>query len=117
MDRLIDYSIILWVFEMEMELSDRLETFLQKRTFYKNNELLCALLGLLPILPGFSLYLSTIFLLYLFKVLFDIFAVLFGVLYVLARIYLVVISFINLAHLPDSAYLLPQWSRYVPHIG
>lgn len=39
------------------------------------------------------------------------------ILYVLARLYLVVISFINLAFLPDSAYTLVQWARYVPHIG
>ncbi|KAH7632050.1 hypothetical protein B0T09DRAFT_336892 [Sordaria sp. MPI-SDFR-AT-0083] len=37
------------------------------------------------------------------KLSFDIAIVLFGILYALARIYLVVISFINLAHLSDSA--------------
>jgi hypothetical protein len=36
--------------------------------------------------------------------------------YIGARIYLVVGSFIQLAHLPDSAYLLPTWSQYYPHI-
>lgn len=56
-------------------------------------------------------------LLYLFKVLFDISLIPLAVLYVLARAYLVGISFYNLVHLPDSAYQLPQWSRYVPHIG
>jgi hypothetical protein len=39
------------------------------------------------------------------------------VLYVLARIYLVVECFINLAYLPQSAYKLPEWSQDVPHIG
>ncbi|KAK4108127.1 hypothetical protein N656DRAFT_784667 [Canariomyces notabilis] len=39
------------------------------------------------------------------------------VLYVLARVYLVVECFINLVHLPESAYKLPEWSQYVPHIG
>ena len=38
-------------------------------------------------------------------------------LYVVARVYLVVESFGNLEHLPESAYELPQWSMYVPHIG
>ncbi|KAH7636057.1 hypothetical protein B0T09DRAFT_330388 [Sordaria sp. MPI-SDFR-AT-0083] len=38
-------------------------------------------------------------------------------LYVLARSYLVVISFVNLAHLPDSAFVVPNWSKYVPYFG
>ncbi|KAK1782983.1 hypothetical protein QBC45DRAFT_175388 [Copromyces sp. CBS 386.78] len=38
-------------------------------------------------------------------------------LYVLARSYLVIISFVNLAHLPDSAFVVPNWSKYVPYIG
>jgi hypothetical protein len=37
-------------------------------------------------------------------------------LYFFARVDLVVECFINLAYLPDSALLLPQWSQYVPHI-
>lgn len=37
--------------------------------------------------------------------------------YVLARGYLVVESIIQLMHLPDSAYMLPQWSKYFPHIS
>lgn len=37
-------------------------------------------------------------------------------LYVVARAFLVVECFINLAHLPDSAFLAPQWSQYFPHI-
>lgn len=38
-------------------------------------------------------------------------------LYVLARAYLVVECFLNLLHLPDSAFSVPQWSRYIPHIA
>ena len=37
-------------------------------------------------------------------------------LYPAARVYLVVECFINLTHLPESAYLEPEWSRYFPHI-
>ena len=37
--------------------------------------------------------------------------------YVAARVFLVVECFVNFAHLPESAYMTPQWSRYVPHIG
>jgi len=38
-------------------------------------------------------------------------------LYVLARIYLVVESFISLPYSVDGVYLQPQWSRYFPHIS
>ena len=38
-------------------------------------------------------------------------------LYAMARIYLVVQCFVNLAHLPDSAYQLPYWSQYWPHVA
>jgi len=38
-------------------------------------------------------------------------------LYCLARVYLVVECFINLSHLPQSVYLVPTWSQYVPHIS
>jgi len=41
----------------------------------------------------------------------------FGLLYVLARGYLVVECFINIAHLPDSVYQVPAWSQYFPHIS
>lgn len=51
------------------------------------------------------------------KCVLDLAVALFIVLYVLARVYLVVECFINLAHLPESAYELPKWSQYVPHIG
>lgn len=36
--------------------------------------------------------------------------------YALARTYLVVECFINLAHLPDDAFRVAQWSQYIPHI-
>ncbi|EGO57533.1 hypothetical protein NEUTE1DRAFT_129457 [Neurospora tetrasperma FGSC 2508] len=96
------------------KLATMLERLVKRQPLYKNNRLvkvLCdtALWALL--LPYVLLLPLTILLLYLLKVLRDIFTILFMVLYVLARIYLVVISFINLAHLPDSAYQLPQWSR------
>ncbi|RSL41831.1 hypothetical protein CEP54_015696 [Fusarium duplospermum] len=51
------------------------------------------------------------------RVLYDVFIAGFILLYCLARVYLVVECFINLAHLPDSAYVLPKWSQYVPHIS
>jgi len=38
-------------------------------------------------------------------------------LYVLARAFLVVECFINLGHLPDSAYDVPQWTQYLPSIS
>jgi len=53
----------------------------------------------------------------LLKPVFDIAIVLLIILYAVARVYLVVECFINLGHLPPLAYELPQWSRYVPHIG
>lgn len=54
---------------------------------------------------------------FLMKASLDITIALCCILYVLARLYLVVISFINLAFLPDEAYTLVQWARYVPHVG
>ena len=57
------------------------------------------------------------FLLLLLKLAFDLSVIVVMVLYIVARVYLVVECFINLAHLPPSAYQLPQWSQYVPHIG
>lgn len=38
------------------------------------------------------------------------------VLYLISRIYLVVESFINIAHLPNQVYEQPSWSQYIPHI-
>lgn len=37
--------------------------------------------------------------------------------FILARIYLVIESFINLAHLPEDVYKVPAWNQYIPHIG
>ncbi|MBE3048490.1 hypothetical protein IMZ48_39510 [Candidatus Bathyarchaeota archaeon] len=51
------------------------------------------------------------------KLLFDVAVAAFIIFYILARTYLVVECFINVAHLPDGAYQMPQWSQYVPHIG
>lgn len=39
------------------------------------------------------------------------------VLYLIARVYLVVECFIALAYSPVGVYEVPQWSNYVPHIG
>ena len=41
----------------------------------------------------------------------------FAAAYLVARCYLVVESLLQLAHLPDSAYVLPGWSQYYPHIS
>ncbi|KAK3955675.1 hypothetical protein QBC32DRAFT_367538 [Pseudoneurospora amorphoporcata] len=62
-------------------------------------------------------YMLLLILFFLYKVIFDTSVILLLVFYTLTRLYLVVVCFINLAHLPDSAYLVPNWSRYVPHIG
>jgi len=40
----------------------------------------------------------------------------FAIAYLAARGYLVVESFLQLVHLPDSAYALPGWPQYFPHI-
>ena len=40
-----------------------------------------------------------------------------GPVYVVARVYLVVECFINLAYLHDSVYEMPSWSQYFPHIS
>jgi hypothetical protein len=37
--------------------------------------------------------------------------------YMVARVYLVVECFINLAYLHDSVYEMPSWSQYFPHIS
>lgn len=36
--------------------------------------------------------------------------------YLLARVFLVVECFLQLARLPQSAYLVPSWSQYFPHL-
>ncbi|KAH0275422.1 hypothetical protein KCU91_g4576, partial [Aureobasidium melanogenum] len=40
-----------------------------------------------------------------------------GVIYILARAYLVVEAFVELRSLPTMAYAIPQWSVSIPHIG
>ena len=37
--------------------------------------------------------------------------------YILARAYLVIEGFINLSHLPNGVYDVPNWSAYFPHIS
>ena len=37
--------------------------------------------------------------------------------YVAARVFLLVECFINLAHLPPAVYVEPEWSQYLPHFG
>jgi len=39
-----------------------------------------------------------------------------AVLYVVARVYLIVECFISLTHLPDDAFKVPIWSQYVLHL-
>ncbi|KAL8677460.1 MAG: hypothetical protein Q9186_006101 [Xanthomendoza sp. 1 TL-2023] len=40
-----------------------------------------------------------------------------GIAYALARLYLVIESFIQLSHLPAGVYDQPEWSSYFPHIS
>lgn len=70
-----------------------------------------------PIFAFFAVVIAALFLTVLLRFVFDLATCCFIPLYFLARGYLVVVSFINLSHLSDSAYSLPSWSRYVPHIG
>jgi hypothetical protein len=37
--------------------------------------------------------------------------------YLAARVYLLVECFINIAQLPPEVYQVPQWSQYIPHLG
>src|ERR1700761_9441218 len=60
---------------------------------------------------------TPLFLLFGIKLIYDLSIIAFMVFYVFAGVYLVVECFPELAHLPDSAYLLSQRSRYVPHIA
>ena len=48
---------------------------------------------------------------------FDTFVVGFIILYFLSRAFLVVECFINLTHLPDSAFQVPKWTQYMPAIS
>lgn len=38
-------------------------------------------------------------------------------LYAAARLFIIVECGIDMAHLPDSAFKAPQWSRYFPHVS
>jgi hypothetical protein len=37
-------------------------------------------------------------------------------LYLVARVYLIVESFLNLTYLEESTFLVPSWLQYMPHI-
>jgi hypothetical protein len=37
-------------------------------------------------------------------------------LYIFARVYLIVESFLNLAYLEESTFVVPNWLQYMPHI-
>jgi ABC-type Fe3+ transport system permease subunit len=39
------------------------------------------------------------------------------VLYVFCRTFIIVECFLDVFHLPDSAFEVPRWSQYFPHIG
>ena len=41
---------------------------------------------------------------------------LWGLWYILCRVFIVVECFIMLAHLPESTLEIPTWARYIPHI-
>jgi hypothetical protein len=56
-------------------------------------------------------------LLFVLPLLLDLAVCAFIIFYILARAYLVVECFINVAHLPGGAYQRPQWSQYVPQIA
>jgi hypothetical protein len=58
-----------------------------------------------------------LFTMYHLLILFCVGACCFALLYVLARVYLVVESFLSLAYLPESAMVTPNFSLYFPHIG
>jgi hypothetical protein len=38
-------------------------------------------------------------------------------LYLAARVYILVECFINISQLPPEVYHVPQWSQYIPHLG
>ena len=68
-------------------------------------------------IPFYILYMGLVLVILFLKVIPDVAVVTAILLYALARVYLVVECFINLSHLPPSAYQLPRWSQYVPHIA
>jgi hypothetical protein len=40
-----------------------------------------------------------------------------GILYLLSRAYIIVECFLGLPYAPDPVFIMPNWSRYLPHIG
>ena len=48
---------------------------------------------------------------------FNFFVISMALFYVVARLYLVVNCFVNLAPLLDKVFELPNWSHYFPHIA
>ena len=54
---------------------------------------------------------------YLYEYLYSLIMLLLASAYGLARAYLVVECFINLAHLPAEVYDVPSWASYFPHIS
>jgi hypothetical protein len=40
-----------------------------------------------------------------------------ALIYLAARVFLLVECFINLSQLPPEVYQIPQWSQYIPHLG
>jgi hypothetical protein len=51
------------------------------------------------------------------RLFFLMFLVLFLCLYIFARVLIIVECFLDVFHLPDSAFEVPRWSQYFPHIG
>ncbi|KAF2866660.1 hypothetical protein BDV95DRAFT_504241 [Massariosphaeria phaeospora] len=45
------------------------------------------------------------------------FAILLSLFYLFCRTYIIVASFMDITHLPDSAFEVPRWSQYFPHVG
>ena len=41
----------------------------------------------------------------------------FALVYIFCRTFIIVECFLDVFHLPDSAFEVPQWSQYFPHIG
>jgi hypothetical protein len=39
------------------------------------------------------------------------------IIYIMCRGFIIVECFLDVFHLPDSAFEVPRWSHYFPHIG
>lgn len=52
-----------------------------------------------------------------FKVIWYTVSMLICLVYIAARVYLIVECFINVTHLPPAVYPEPEWSQYLPHSG